>query len=175
MGGTIHVNSERGKGSEFIVSLRLRTAAEAPKPNAPLQRLFPALTQEQRRQALHKRVLLVDDNALNREIGVELLRTAGFTVDSAEDGRDAVEKVRSTPQQYDVVLMDVQMPGMDGYEATRRIRALDSPAADIPIYALTANAFDEDRLNAVSAGMNGHLTKPIDADRLIRTLLPGKD
>ena len=175
MGGTIHVNSERGKGSEFIVSLCLRTAAEAPKPDAPQQRLFPALTQEQRRQALHKRVLLVDDNALNREIGVELLRTAGFTADSAEDGRDAVEKVRSAPQQYDVVLMDVQMPGMDGYEATRRIRALDSPAADIPIYALTANAFDEDRLNAVSAGMNGHLTKPIDADRLIRTLLPGKD
>ena len=110
-----------------------------------------------------KHVLLVEDNELNREIAVEILNAYGFTVDIAEDGAAAVEKVSTAaPGQYDLVLMDVQMPIMDGCTATRRIRELENPAlAGIPILAMTANAFEEDRRNALESGMNGFLTKPI--------------
>ena len=119
-----------------------------------------------------KRLLLVEDNELNREIALEILGEYGFQIDSAENGVQAVEKVTaSKPGDYDLVLMDIQMPLMDGYEATRRIRALEDPAlAGIPILAMTANAFDEDRKAAMDCGMNGFLSKPIQIEELIHTL-----
>lgn len=119
-----------------------------------------------------KHILLVEDNALNREIAQEILREYGFLVDSAENGAVAVEKVSTAaPGSYDLVLMDVQMPIMDGYTATRKIRALDDPArAKLPILAMTANAFDEDRRNALESGMNGFLSKPIVIDDLVQEL-----
>ena len=118
------------------------------------------------------RILLVEDNELNREIAQEILREYGFRVDPAENGAVAVEKVSTAaPGSYDLVLMDVQMPIMDGYTATRKIRALDDPArAKLPILAMTANAFDEDRRNALESGMNGFLSKPIVIGDLVQEL-----
>ena len=119
-----------------------------------------------------KQILLVEDNELNREIAQEILREYGFRVDTAENGAVAVEKVSTAaPGSYDLVLMDVQMPIMDGYTATRQIRALDDPArAKLPILAMTANAFDEDRRNALESGMNGFLSKPIVIGDLVQEL-----
>ena len=119
-----------------------------------------------------RHILLVEDNELNREIAQEILREYGFRVDTAENGEVAVEKVcTAAPGSYDLVLMDVQMPVMDGYTATRKIRALDDPArAKIPILAMTANAFDEDRCNALESGMNGFLSKPIVISDLVQEL-----
>ena len=119
-----------------------------------------------------RHILLVEDNELNREIAQEILREYGFRVDTAENGAVAVEKVRTAaPGSYDLVLMDVQMPVMDGYTATRQIRALKDPAlAGIPILAMTANAFDEDRRNAMESGMNGFLSKPIVIGDLVQEL-----
>ena len=119
-----------------------------------------------------RHILLVEDNELNREIAQEILREYGFQVDTAENGEVAVEKVSTAaPGSYDLVLMDVQMPVMDGYTATRKIRALDDPArAKIPILAMTANAFDEDRCNALESGMNGFLSKPIVISDLVQEL-----
>ena len=117
-------------------------------------------------------ILLVEDNELNREIAVEILNEYGFLVDTAKNGAEAVEKVKnSEPGNYDLVLMDVQMPVMNGYEATKQIRALDNPAlAGITILAMTANAFDEDRKKALECGMDGFLSKPIVIEELISTL-----
>ena len=119
-----------------------------------------------------KHILLVEDNELNREIAQEILREYGFRVDTAENGAVAVEKVSAAaPGSYDLILMDVQMPVMDGYTATRTIRALDDPArAKLPILAMTANAFDEDRRNALESGMNGFLSKPIVIGDLVQEL-----
>ena len=119
-----------------------------------------------------RHILLVEDNELNREIAQEILREYGFRVDTAENGAVAVEKVSTAaPGSYDLVLMDVQMPIMDGYTATRQIRALDDPAlAGIPIIAMTANAFDEDRRNALESGMSGFLSKPIVIGDLVQEL-----
>ena len=119
-----------------------------------------------------KHILLVEDNELNREIALEILRECGFRVDTAENGAVAVEKIRTAaPGDYDLVLMDVQMPVMDGYTATQKIRALDDPAlANLPIVAMTANAFDEDRRSALESGMNGFLSKPIVIGDLVQTL-----
>ena len=119
-----------------------------------------------------KHILLTEDNELNREIAQEILQAYGFRVDAAENGAVAVEKVRTAaPGSYDLVLMDVQMPVMDGYEATRQIRALEDPArAGIPILAMTANAFDEDRRCALESGMNGFLSKPIVIGDLVQEL-----
>ena len=119
-----------------------------------------------------RHILLVEDNELNREIAQEILREYGFRVDTAENGAVAVEKISTAaPGSYDLVLMDVQMPVMDGYTATRQIRALKDPAlAGIPILAMTANAFDEDRRNAMESGMNGFLSKPIVIGDLVQEL-----
>ncbi|MBO4991203.1 MAG: response regulator [Firmicutes bacterium] len=119
-----------------------------------------------------KRLLLVEDNELNKEIAMEILSEYGFVIDTAENGAEAVEKIASSrPGDYDLIFMDIQMPVMDGYEATRSIRAMEEPAlAGIPIFAMTANAFDEDRKAAAESGMNGFLSKPISVEEVIQTL-----
>ena len=153
----------------FISDLReTLMSALGQKPADAVQRLLP----EKNADFKGKHILLVEDNELNREIAQEILREYGFLVDSAENGAVAVEKVSTAaPGSYDLVLMDVQMPIMDGYTATRKIRALDDPArAKLPILAMTANAFDEDRRNALESGMNGFLSKPIVIDDLVQEL-----
>ena len=114
----------------------------------------------------------MEDNELNREIALEILGEYGFRIDTAENGAVALEKVSaSSPGDYDLILMDIQMPVMDGYEATKRIRLLENPAqSSIPIIAMTANAFDEDRKAAADCGMNGFLSKPIDLKEVIHVL-----
>lgn len=117
-------------------------------------------------------VLVVEDNGINREIAMELLKMTGIAVDYAEDGKEALDKFMSDGDRYDLILMDVQMPVMDGYQATVRIRSSSHPRAkSIPIIAMTADAFREDVVRASEAGMNGHLAKPIDQGLLYRTLV----
>jgi CheY-like chemotaxis protein len=115
---------------------------------------------------------LVEDNALNREIAKKLLGDKGFIVEEAVNGKEAVEKVSAAhPNEYAVVLMDIQMPIMDGYEATKTIRDLDNRIlANVPIVAMTANAFGEERKKAFASGMNGYITKPIEINVLFETL-----
>ena len=118
------------------------------------------------------RILLAEDNELNQEIAVAILEEAGFLTEIAENGEIAVEMLkRSEPGYYRLILMDVQMPVLGGYEATRIIRNLDNPnLSNIPILAMTANAFEEDRKEALLCGMNGHIAKPIDIEKLMETL-----
>ena len=118
------------------------------------------------------RILLVEDNELNQEIAQTILEGAGFIIDTADDGSIAVERMKEMPADtYDLILMDVQMPIMNGYQATRAIRALDdSVKAAIPIVAMTANAFEEDRKEAMDSGMNGYVAKPINIEKLMKTL-----
>ena len=153
----------------FLSDLRetLMSALGQKLTDAP-QELLP----EKNADFKDKHILLVEDNELNREIAQEILHEYGFQVDTAENGEVAVEKVSTAaPGSYDLVLMDVQMPVMDGYTATRKIRALDDPArAKLPIIAMTANAFDEDRRNALESGMNGFLSKPIVIGDLVQEL-----
>ena len=169
MGGSIDLKSEEGKGSEFDVCLTFRLAEpeDARGEGAALAAGEPV-----RFSPEGKTILLVEDNELNQEIAVEILRAVGFSVEVASDGLAAVEKMKGAEAgRYDVILMDIQMPVMDGYEATRQIRAMGSPAcAGIPIVAMTANAFEEDRRAALDAGMNGHVAKPIDPEVLLDTL-----
>ena len=153
----------------FLSDLRetLMSALGQKLTDAP-QELLP----EKNADFKDRHILLVEDNELNREIAQEILREYGFQVDTAENGEVAVEKVSTAaPGSYDLVLMDVQMPVMDGYTATRKIRTLDDPArAKLPILAMTANAFDEDRRNALESGMNGFLSKPIVIGDLVQEL-----
>ena len=166
MGGTIDIKSEENKGTEIIVRLCQRIA-EAPEKSEEQKTIScsPELFSG-------KRVLLVEDNSMNREIATAILEEAGFKVDTAENGAIAVEKVTYYSEGfYDVILMDIQMPVMDGYTATRKIRSLENKAiAKIPIIAVSANAFDEDRQTSLEAGMNGHLAKPIVVDELLEVL-----
>ena len=163
MGGRITVKSEQGKGSEFTISLRF-PIGEAKTEQTPPAAKASAFT--------GKKLLVVEDNELNLEIASTLLKEAGFAVDTAENGKIAVEKVEAaSADRYDLILMDIQMPEMDGYEATRRIRALpDTKKAALPIVAMTANAFEDDRKNALRAGMNGHIAKPLDIQKLFQVL-----
>ena len=119
-----------------------------------------------------KRILLVEDNELNREITREILASEGIVVSEAVNGAQAVERMRqAAPGDFDAVLMDIQMPVMDGYEATRQIRKLPDPhLAGIPIIAMTANAFDEDKRRAQEAGMNAHIAKPVNAKTILTVL-----
>lgn len=161
MGGSITCESVPGHGSEFIFELSFPVGALSDLRHE-------TVGGEESSDLRGKRVLLVEDNALNREISRELLETEGIIVDEADDGDVAVEKVRwSIAGYYDVILMDVQMPRLDGFSAARQIRALPDPQLSrIPILALTANAFDEDRRAVLEAGMNGHVAKPVDIREL---------
>ena len=163
MGGRITVKSEQGKGSEFTISLRF------PIGEAKTEQTLPAAKAS---AFTGKKLLVVEDNELNLEIASTLLKEAGFEVDTAENGKIAVEKVEAaSADRYDLILTDIQMPEMDGYEATRRIRALpDAKKAALPIVAMTANAFEDDRKNALHVGMNGHIAKPLDIQKLFQVL-----
>lgn len=163
MGGTVRVESEVGKGTKVTVILPHRIAAEPDsqdlRAEAPSHMDFSG-----------KRVLLVEDNELNAEIATELLCEMGLTVEWARDGDICVAMVEQAAG-YDLILMDIQMPNMNGYQAAEAIRGMKDPAkAGIPIVAMTANAFEEDQQNAYAAGMDAHLAKPIDVPRLIQTL-----
>ena len=160
MGGAIEVESVLNKGSRFTVCLTLRLQEEAETEEKEALGSFFSGPQK---------ILVVEDNELNREIEVDLLEDAGFLVDTACDGSVAVEKVKaSKPGEYSLILMDLQMPVMDGHTAARNIRALEDPAlAGVPIVALSANAFDEDRKMSAKSGMNAHMAKPIDVQRLL--------
>ncbi len=164
LGGTIEVESELGKGSAFRVTLEHRIVEH------------PEKYLKQQKQALEqaaydfkgKRILLAEDNELNAEIAQELLSGEGFIVEHAKDGVECIDMLsRAEVGYYDFILMDIQMPNLDGYTATRKIRRLsDSAKAAIPIIAMTANAFDEDKRRALEAGMNGFCTKPVSVDML---------
>ena len=174
MGGKILVESQPGHSSEFIVELNFRINSEEQSPikeDAPCSVNDKSMMQDNP-DFSGKKLLVVEDNELNQEIAVEILHGLGFETDIAEDGAAAVEKVRTAADgEYDLILMDIQMPRMDGYEATRRIHALEDPKkAAIPIIAMTANAFEEDKRAAYNAGMNGHIAKPIDLSKLKKTL-----
>lgn len=164
MDGRIEVRSEEGVGTEVRITIDFRLA-EAPATSS--------VTGEAQEDVDIKgmKILLVEDNMLNMEIATAVLQEFGCEVFPAEDGTVAVEKMRLAEEGgYDIILMDIQMPGMDGYEATRRIRSLGTAASRTPIIAMTANAFEEDRRAAIEAGMDDHLTKPFDTDLLKKTL-----
>lgn len=166
MGGTIEVKSKKGEGSTFIVTIphRIANRSDLAEQHAGVT-IAPELFEG-------KRILLAEDNDLNAEIAIEILGEKGFIVERAEDGRICCDMLQAAPaNHYDLILMDIQMPEMNGYEATRRIRGMeDQQKADIPILAMTANAFEEDKRDALRAGMNGHLAKPIDIHELLKTL-----
>lgn len=165
MGGTIDVQSKQGVGTTFTVTLEHKIAEIAAE-----NREVVKSTEDYSFRG--KRILLVEDNDLNAEIAQTILAGTGMTVDRACDGIQCVDVLKgSEPGYYDMVLMDIQMPNMDGYEATRIIRQLeDKRLSEIPIIAMTANAFAEDRKQAFDAGMNGHIAKPINAEDLKMTL-----
>ncbi|WP_295918209.1 transporter substrate-binding domain-containing protein [Anaerovibrio lipolyticus] len=164
MGGTITVDSEPNKGTKFIVSVEFKTIMH--------QDADVTVRTKDKYDFTGKSVLLVEDNVINQEIANALLEGVNFKVDVAGNGSEALEKMKKARDgQYDVILMDIQMPVMDGYEATEAIRALDSDyCKKVPIIAMTANVFAEDKLKAMNAGMNGHVGKPIDIRELFSTL-----
>ena len=186
MGGTIQVESERGKGSKFEVILPFEIASEEEVKDSKFEVILPFeiaseeevkdsyVKKEEKlyNRSKEKRILLAEDNELNAEIAITILEENGFKVERAEDGCKCVELFSEKPAgYYSTILMDIQMPNMDGYTASRKIRGMErEDAKAIPIIALTANAFDEDRNKAFAAGMNGHIAKPIDVGRMVRTI-----
>ena len=163
--GEINIESEKGKGTKVVISIPMRFDAQ--------ERVTISQHAETESISLNDmKILLVEDNEMNRESTCRTLADFGVICDTAEDGDVAVEKMKnSKPGDYDLILMDVQMPRMNGYEATKAIRALpDRAVAKIPIVAMTANAFEEDRRNAMEAGMDGHLAKPVDVSVMVATI-----
>ena len=165
MGGAISVDSEVGRGSAFTVTLRLRLP-DSPKDAPPEEITDAAGAAEDDFKGL--RILLVEDNEINLEIETEILKELDFSVDTAVNGKLAMEKIAgSAPGEYDLVLMDIQMPVMDGWQAAREIRQLNNP---VPIIALSANVFESDVRKSMESGMNAHLPKPLDVEQLLETI-----
>jgi signal transduction histidine kinase/CheY-like chemotaxis protein len=174
LGGKIRVKSKLGEGSQFFFTFKALAGADkleyrvietADASVSPADQKQPEVSIE------GKRILLAEDVEINQEIVVELLGTEGIEIDCANNGAEALEKFRASPQSYDMILMDCMMPEMDGYEATRRIRALPDPyAQQISIVAMTANVFQEDIEKCFAAGMNAHIGKPIDYTKLLTIL-----
>ena len=166
MDGTIEVESEEGKGTRFIMKFSFPVSSENQVREEEKQNI-PDITEKLKR----KQILLAEDNDLNAEIAETVLVEAGIEVKRVEDGLQCIEELKKMPEKYyDVILMDVQMPNMDGYTATEKIRHLDDSRAEIPIIAMTANAYDEDRRKAQEAGMDGFLAKPLDVAEMMRLL-----
>ena len=166
MGGTIEIESKMGKGTKITITLPFLLAMEEQIAQRKQQE-----SQEIVKDLKDRRILLAEDNELNAEIASTILEENGFIVERVKDGKECVEALKEHPEQYyDVILMDIQMPNMDGYQATKAIRSLKGAGAEIPIIAMTANAFDEDKKKAIEAGMNGHIAKPIDIGGLFRIL-----
>ena len=167
LGGTIDVESELGKGSTFTVTLKHKIADENyyVKNYAENPETYSEILKD-------RKILLAEDNDLNAEIAEAILERAGLKTERVEDGIQCVNKIEKMPAgTYDMILMDIQMPKMNGYKATQAIRRLpDKDKACIPIVAMTANAFEEDKRDAFAAGMNGHIAKPIQVDKLLSTL-----
>ena len=168
LGGTINVESELGKGSTFTVTLKHRIADESyyVKKRAENPETCSKILKG-------RNILLAEDNDLNAEIAEAILERAGLKIERVEDGIQCVNRIEKMPAgTYDMILMDIQMPKMNGYKATQAIRHLpDKDKACIPIIAMTANAFEEDKRDAIAAGMNGHIAKPIQVDKLLSTLV----
>ena len=164
MGGTIRVDTEKGSGTKFTICFALPICDE--------EKIVPETAREEEKIAFTgKKLLVVDDNPINIEIACMLLQSVGFVTEAAENGKQAFDRVAaSAPGEFDAVLMDVQMPVMNGYEATVAIRGLGSPVSRVPIVAMSANAFAEDVQEAKEAGMNAHVAKPIDVNALMSTL-----
>ncbi len=171
MGGTIEVLTAPGSGTKIIIRLRFKLAEAKDVPDAE-KASDKAAEKEPAIDLSGKRLLLVEDNQINMEIAKMILEQAGFIVETAENGQIAVDMVSgSSPGYYDAVLMDIQMPVMDGYKATKAIRSLENRAlAEIPILAMTANAFKEDEHASAEAGMQAHIAKPIDVGVMMKTL-----
>ena len=186
MGGSMTVDSQQGRGSVITVNLALKSEQDADKdkvrPESSLEQgakenssriqsktavfLKKSAKHFTRKEDGKYRILVVEDNELNREIAKEILLEGGYLVETAEDGETAIVKIgRSDRSYYDAVLMDIQMPGIDGYEAARSIRKMyDIEHSQLPIIAMTANAFDEDMEKARSAGMNAYIAKPVEPE-----------
>ena len=169
LNGKVNVESELGKGTTVTVTLSFRIAH-------PAQTGKDVETEDDEAFLVGLKILVVEDNELNREIAEDLLKAYGAIVDTAEDGIEAVKKLkRASTGQYDVVLMDIQMPNMNGYETTHVIRSLNKTVSSIPIIAMTANAFEEDKKKALESGMSGHISKPIDVPQLLKTIRKALD
>lgn len=166
MEGTIEVQSRVGEGTRMVIVLSFPVASEEQIKKSAEKR------QEIQAEGLRgKRILLAEDNDLNAEIAMTILEECGVKMERAEDGAVCVEMLRKAPEHYyDAVLMDIQMPNLDGYEATRIIRGMKNGYRKIPVIAMTANAFEEDRKKAFAAGMDGHIAKPVDMQLLVKTL-----
>ena len=166
MGGTIEVESQLGCGTKMTVVLPFELASE--------KQILEEKQKEKEKisdSILGKRVLLAEDNELNAEIAMTVLKENGLKAERAANGKQCMEMLKKMPEDYyDMILMDIQMPEMDGYEATKRIRNLDDARADIPIVAMTANAFEEDRQKALESGMNAHISKPVDMNMLFKVM-----
>ena len=167
MNGKIRVETEKGKGTEFIIDLSFPEATD--DEIAELTKQEGAATEEVDFSGM--RLLLAEDNPINKEIAFMILEEAGFTVEHAENGKIALDMIESSePGRFDAVLMDVQMPVMNGYDAAKAIRSLDPERAKVPIIAMSANAFAEDVQEALAAGMDAHIAKPIDIKVMMDTL-----
>ncbi len=172
MGGEIKVESELNKGSKFTISIPAEISAIPDYLNFNVDEEAERMAQAYKSETESMKVLIAEDNELNAEILIEILKDSGFEVGYAVDGSQAVEMfAQSKPNEYGVVLMDMRMPVMDGCEASKKIRSLDRPdAKTIPIFACTANSFKEDRIKAFDSGMNDFLTKPIDIKALLQKM-----